>query len=138
MDPYDDPFRAVERLMDQAESNHILIDFHAETTSEKIAFSWHMNGRVTAVLGTHTHVPTADERILPGGTAAITDVGMCGPRDSVLGMDRDIILERFRTGLPQKFEVADLPGVISGVVLDVEKDTGRAHRIERIHVGEGF
>lgn len=134
LDGYDDPFAAVDRLIDGCDSPHILLDFHAEATSEKIAMAYHVEGRATAVLGTHTHVTTADERILPGGTATITDVGMCGPSDSVLGMNKEIILRRFRTGLPERFEVADHPGVISGVVLDVERETGRAVRIERVRV----
>ena len=136
MEPtYDDPFAAFDRLADGAPSPHLLLDFHAEATSEKIAMGWHADGRATAVLGTHTHVATADERVLPGGTAHITDVGMCGPRDGVLGMDREIILRRFRTGLSERFEVATGIGVISGVVLRVGKDTGRAQAIERVSVG---
>jgi hypothetical protein len=115
---------------------HRFLDFHAEATSEKIAMGWHVAGRFTAVVGTHTHVTTADERILPGGTAYITDVGMCGPRDSILGTDRDIILRRFRTTLPERFEVARETGVISGVVVDVERVSGRAKRISRVTFGE--
>ncbi len=134
MDPYDDPFREADRLMELCPSPHIFVDFHGEATSEKIAMAYHLEGRATAVVGTHTHVQTADERILPAGTAAITDVGMCGPSDSVLGVDKKIILNRFLTGLPQKFEVAETPGCISGVVLDVEKTTGRALAIERIRI----
>lgn len=137
MGSYDDPFREVDRILDSLDTPHVLIDFHAEATSEKIAFAWHVDGRATAVLGTHTHVPTADERVLPGGTATISDVGMCGPIDSVLGMDRNVILRRFTTGLPGKFEVPDNPGVISGVVIDVEVNTGRAIAIERVRVGAG-
>ncbi len=138
MDPYDDPFRFVDRLIEEAQTPHIFIDFHAEATSEKLAFTYHVEGRVSAVVGTHTHVATADERVLPGGTAAITDVGMCGPIDSVLGMEKEVILRRFLVGMPERFEVANNPGVISGVVLDVERDTGRAIHIERVRVGEGF
>jgi metallophosphoesterase (TIGR00282 family) len=135
MEPaYDDPFMAADRILESADG-HVFIDFHAEATSEKIAMGWHCDGRATAVVGTHTHVPTADQRVLPGGTAYITDVGMCGPRDGVLGMDREIILRRFRGDLPERFEVAKGPGVICGVSLDVQKETGRALRIERIHVG---
>jgi 2',3'-cyclic-nucleotide 2'-phosphodiesterase len=136
MDSYDDPFGCVDDLLDDLETPHRFLDFHAEATSEKIAMGWHCNGRATAVVGTHTHVQTADERILPGGTAYITDVGMCGPRDSVLGMDREVILERFRTTLPMRFEVQNSPGVICGVVINVERDTGRATSIERIRFGE--
>lgn len=132
LDGYDDPFAAVDQIVEDAATPHLLVDFHAEATSEKIAISMHLDGRATAVLGTHTHVTTADERVLPGGTAAITDVGMTGPLPSVLGMDPNVILKRFLTSLPQRFEVADKPGVISGVVLDVERVTGRARSIERV------
>lgn len=135
MDPYDDPFREANRLLEGLETPHRLVDFHAEATSEKLAMGYHLDGRVTAVLGTHTHVATADERILPGGTAAITDVGMTGPVDSVLGMDKEIILSRFRTSMPQRFEVANGPGVICGVVIDVN-ETGRATSIERVKFGD--
>ncbi|MBS1704485.1 MAG: TIGR00282 family metallophosphoesterase [Armatimonadetes bacterium] len=132
LDGYDDPFACIDRVLAQARTPHILLDFHAEATSEKIAMGYYLEGRVTAVLGTHTHVTTADETILEGGTAYITDVGMCGPVNSVLGMDRTIILERFRTTLPARFEVANESGVISAVVIDVRKDTGRAESIERV------
>jgi hypothetical protein len=135
MDGYDDPFRASAAIVEAAGPAHVLVDFHAEATSEKIAMGFHLAGKVAAVIGTHTHVQTADERILPEGTAYITDVGMCGPMDSVLGMDREIILHRFRTSLPAKFDVANEPGVICGVVLDVEYNTGRAVAIERLRFG---
>jgi metallophosphoesterase (TIGR00282 family) len=134
MEPYDDPFREVDRLIEQAQTPHIFLDFHAEATSEKIAMGWHLEGRVTAVIGTHTHVATADERVLPGGTAYQTDAGMCGPENGVLGMDRAIILRRFLTGMHQKFEVADGPGVISGALIGVQRETGRAVSIERIRL----
>lgn len=135
LDGYDDPFRCVDSLLEGIETLHIFVDFHAEATSEKIAMGWHLNGRATAVVGTHTHVTTADETVLPGGTAFITDVGMCGPMPSVLGMDKEIILSRFRTSMPTRFEVADQPGVISGVVIDVQRETGRATAIRRIRAG---
>ncbi len=136
MDSYGDPFAEVDRLFGDLDTPHRFLDFHGEATSEKIAMGWHCDGRATAVVGTHTHVTTADERVLPGGTAYITDVGMCGPINSVLGMDRHIILDRFRTTLPQRFQVANEPGVICGVVVSVERDTGRATSIERIRFGE--
>ncbi|HVT10620.1 MAG TPA: TIGR00282 family metallophosphoesterase [Fimbriimonadaceae bacterium] len=136
MESYDDPFQCVDDLFAGLKTPHRFLDFHAEATSEKIAMGWHCNGRASVVVGTHTHVQTADERILPGGTGYITDVGMCGPIDSVLGMDREIILQRFRTTLPQRFEVQNSPGVICGVVVSVERDTGRATSIERIRFGE--
>lgn len=135
LDGYDDPFRESAKLLAELKTPHILIDFHAEATSEKIAFAYHMEGRASAVVGTHTHVATADERVLPGGTATITDVGMTGPPDSVLGMDKRVILERFRTGMPTRFEVADQTGVISGVVIDVQRKTGRATGISRVRHG---
>lgn len=139
MDAYDDPFAYVDLVLaeirDPKSDIHVLLDFHAEATSEKIAMGLHLAGRATAVLGTHTHVPTADEQILAGGTAYITDVGMTGPANSVLGMDPRVILHRFRTTLPNKFEVANEPGVICGVVIDVERDTGRATAIKRIGFG---
>ncbi len=135
MDPYDDPFREVDRLLEGIDTPHRFVDFHGEATSEKIAMGYHLAGRVSAVVGTHTHVQTADERILEGGTAAITDVGMTGPVDSVLGMDKEIILSRFRTSMPQRFEVANGPGVICGVVIDVDEN-GRAFGIERFRFGD--
>ncbi len=132
LDTYDDPFREIDRLLKGVQTPHILVDMHAEATSEKIAMAWYLNGRATAVVGTHTHVTTADEQILPGGTAYITDVGMTGPYPSVLGMDKDVILARFKTTLPTRFEVANEPGVLSGVVISAEAATGRATSIERI------
>lgn len=132
LDGYDDPFACVDRLIAESAGAHFFLDFHAEATSEKIAMGYHCDGRAVAVVGTHTHVTTADETILPEGTAYITDVGMCGPVRSVLGMDRAIILEKFRTSMPARFEVANTPGRISGVVIDVERDTGRATGIERV------
>lgn len=136
MEAYDDPFAAINQILDGADTTHVFLDFHAEATSEKIAMGYHCEGRVTAVVGTHTHVTTADERVLPGGTATITDVGMTGPANSVLGMRKDIILGRFRTQMPARFEVADESGVISGVVINVETSTGRAVGIERVQWGE--
>lgn len=138
LETYDDPFREIDRLLGELKTPHVLVDFHAEATSEKTAFFWHVDGRISAVIGTHTHVPTADERVLPGGTAVITDVGMTGPIDSVIGMHRDVILHRFRTTLPTRFEVAENPGVISGVVINVQRETGRAVAIHRVRLGEGF
>lgn len=132
MDSYGDPFALADDYANACATRHLFLDFHAEATSEKIAMGMHMEGRAAAVVGTHTHVTTADESILAGGTAYITDVGMCGPVNSVLGMNRDIILNRFRTTMPQRFEVANEPGVISGVVIDVLRESGQATAIERI------
>lgn len=134
MDPLDDPFRVaqaeVERLRQQ--TPFVLVDFHAEATSEKMAMGYYLDGRVTAVVGTHTHVQTADERVLPGGTAYITDVGMTGPRDGVIGVDREAILQRFLTQLPARFEVAAGPVQFNAVLVEADGD-GRATAIRRIH-----
>ena len=132
IDGVDDPFAAAHEILEQAKNTHLFLDFHAEATSEKIAMGFLMAGRAVAVVGTHTHVTTADEQILEGGTAYITDVGMCGPWPSVLGMDRDIILQKFQTSMPAKFEVASTPGIVHGVIIDVETETGHAVQIERI------
>lgn len=131
----DDPFRAVDAVLQQlgASAPKVrILDWHAEATSEKLAMGWHLDGRFSAVLGTHTHVPTADVRILPGGTALVSDTGMVGPRDSILGMRPDVILERFRTGMPVRFQVAEGPVSFNSVVVDIDGDTGRATSIERV------
>jgi calcineurin-like phosphoesterase len=112
----------------------ILVDFHAETTSEKIALSWFLDGEVTAVIGTHTHVQTADERVLPGGTACLTDAGMTGPHDGVIGMERESVIARFRTGLPTRFEPAAGDLRLHGAVVTADAETGRARSIDRIAV----
>jgi metallophosphoesterase (TIGR00282 family) len=134
MDPLESPFRVgleqVEQL--RRETPVIVIDIHAEATSEKAALAWYLDGRVSAVLGTHTHVQTADERILPGGTAFITDVGMTGPRDSIIGMGREEVLHRFLTALPTRFDVAKGPAQINGVLLEIDGETGRARSVRRI------
>lgn len=132
MEPYGDPFALLDQTLKGLDTPHVFLDFHAEATSEKIAMGWHCNGRATAVVGSHTHVTTDDETILPGGTAYITDVGMCGPRNSVLGMDRQIVLKRFRTMLSQRFEVADEPGVLCGVIIEADSESGRAKSIRRV------
>jgi calcineurin-like phosphoesterase len=108
------------------------VDFHAEATSEKQAMGWYLDGRVSAVLGTHTHVPTADPCILPQGTAFITDVGMCGPRNAIIGFEVQDILERFLTQTPRRFNAAGGPAVLNAVVVDVEEQTGRARAIFRV------
>lgn len=131
----DDPFRAVDALLDQlgeAAPKVRILDWHAEATSEKLAMGWHLDGRFSAVLGTHTHVPTADARILPGGTALLCDTGMVGPRDSILGVRPDIILERFRTGMPARFQVAEGKVVFNSALVDIDERTGRAKSIERV------
>lgn len=136
MEPLDDPFRAADEFVAQVsgQTRVLFIDFHAETTSEKVAFGYHCDGRVSAVTGTHTHIPTADERVLPGGTAYITDVGMCGPEPSVIGMDVQTVLERFRTQMPHRFKVAETgDAVLRAVIIDVDEATGRARSIARLH-----
>ena len=135
MDPLDSPFRVgweqAERL--RQETPVIVVDMHAEATSEKIALGWYLDGRVSTVVGTHTHVQTADERILPGGTAFISDVGMTGPRDSIIGMAREEVLQRFLTLLPARFDVAKGPAQLNAVLLDIDGETGRARSVERIN-----
>jgi 2',3'-cyclic-nucleotide 2'-phosphodiesterase len=132
----DDPFRCVDRLLKQhgQHSRVVIVDMHAEATSEKNAMGWHLAGRVSAVYGTHTHIQTADERILPNGTAYITDVGMCGPFDSVIGIEKDIVINGFLSQLPRKFEVAQGNVVLQGVILDVDSLTGQAQAIRRLQV----
>lgn len=138
MPPVDCPFAAAERLLDliPADVTVRILDVHAEATSEKIALGLFLDGRVSAVLGTHTHVPTADARVLPGGTAYVTDAGMCGPAHSCLGMDPGPILRRMRTGLPEKFEVAAGPAVLQGVVFDIDEASGRATGIRPLNERE--
>jgi metallophosphoesterase (TIGR00282 family) len=106
MNTTNDPFHAADALLAGIKAKVIVVDFHAEATSEKVAMGWYLDGRVTAVLGTHTHIPTADERVLPGGTAYQTDVGMSGPYDSVIGVEKELVLHKFLTGMPGKFEAA--------------------------------
>jgi len=134
MPPLECPFRAAEREVEKIRLRTpvIIVDMHAEATSEKIALGWFLDGRVTAVLGTHTHVQTADDRVLPKGTAYITDVGMTGPFDSVIGTRKEIILERFLSQLPNKFEVAKGDVRLQAVLIDVAEESGRALNIERL------
>ena len=131
-----DPFHAVNDLLADITAKVILVDFHAEATSEKVAMGWHLDGRVTAVLGTHTHIPTADERLLLNGTAYQTDVGMSGPYDSVIGVERDLVLHRFLTGMPGKFEAAKDNPKMCATLVTCDPSTGRATAIERIMLGE--
>lgn len=132
MDPADCPFRAADRLIGLAKTKTILIDFHAEATSEKIALARYLDGRITALLGTHTHVQTSDETLLPKGTAYITDLGMTGAKDSVIGREVEPVVQRFITGMPQKFDAAKNDPALEGVILDVDVKIGRARSIERI------
>ncbi len=134
MAPLDDPFRTAERELARVPEDVkiIVVDMHAEATSEKQAMGWYLDGKVSAVIGTHTHVATADARILPGGTAYITDVGMTGPHDSIIGMQKGAIIQRFLDALPTRFEVAEGDVQMNTVLLDVDPATGRARSIERI------
>jgi metallophosphoesterase (TIGR00282 family) len=132
----DDPFRKADELLSQITAKVILLDFHGEATSEKSALGWYLDGRVTAVLGTHTHIPTADQRILHNGTAYISDVGMSGPYDSVIGVEVDLVLNRFLTGMPGKFEAARNNAKMCAVVIECDGSTGRATSIERLMLGE--
>lgn len=134
MPPLDCPFRLAEQLVEEMrkETPVIIIDFHAEATSEKMAFGWFMDGRVSAVLGTHTHIQTADERILPHGTGYITDVGMTGPYNSVLGVEKGIVINKFVTQLPVRFEIADGEMQFNGVALQIDEKTGLCTKITRI------
>lgn len=134
MEHVDDPFRAVDAILAEIgdRAKVIVVDFHAEATSEKQAFGWYVDGRVSAVIGTHTHVQTADERILPGGTAYLSDVGMTGPMDSIIGVRRDIVIPKFLSGLPARFEVSDNEAQLCAVLMDIDPATGRARSIRRI------
>ncbi|CAM3079883.1 TIGR00282 family metallophosphoesterase [Sporolactobacillus spathodeae] len=134
----DDPFRVAERLIREARKTTpiIFIDFHAETTSEKLALAWHLDGRISGLVGTHTHVQTADERILPNGTAYLTDVGMTGPYNGIIGVDREAVTRRFLTQLPVRFEAAPGPGQLGAVVLTVDEKSGRTTKIERILIND--
>ena len=136
MPPVDDPFRAMDEALASLDPSIriIIVDVHAEATSEKIAMGWHLDGRVSMVVGTHTHVPTADGRILPGGTAYQTDVGMTGPYDSVIGVVTEDILRRFRTGLPVRFRTAKKGPELHAALVTVDEQTGRASAIERLHI----
>lgn len=134
MEPFNCPFERADRELHKlrAETPVIFVDMHAEATSEKVAMGWHLDGRVSVVVGTHTHIPTADERILPGGTASITDAGMTGPRDGIIGVDRHTVLRKFITGLPKPYDVAKGPVWFNGVVVEIDDGSGRARRIERV------
>jgi len=139
MNPIDDPFRVVQREIARVKNDGaavIFVDFHAEATSEKIALAWHLDGTVAAVVGTHTHVQTADERILPGGTAALTDVGMTGPHDGVIGMDKAGVIGRFVSGLPARFDSATGDLRLHAVSITVDQATGKATAIERVALTE--
>ncbi len=134
----DDPFAVVLKEIEavRARTKVIVVDFHAEATSEKVAMGWHLDGKVTLVVGTHTHVQTADERILPNGTAYLTDAGMTGPHDSIIGMERQPSLARFLNGMPSRFEPATGNPRLNGVVVEADDQTGRATAVTRISYSE--
>jgi 2',3'-cyclic-nucleotide 2'-phosphodiesterase len=128
----DDPFRIADELLSKLDEKIIFVDLHAEATSEKIALGWYLDGRVTAVIGTHTHVPTADERVLPKGTAYITDVGMTGPYEGVIGVKKELVIGRFLNNMPVRFEPATGDTRLCAVVVDGDEATGKARSIERV------
>jgi len=139
MDPIECPFRTADAILADlaGKAAIIVVDFHAEATSEKQALGWYLDGRVTAVIGTHTHVQTADERILPGGTAYLSDAGLCGALDSVIGVDKDIAVGRFLSGIPTRFQVPKRSRcILQGALVEADENTGRASAIIRISVAE--
>jgi metallophosphoesterase (TIGR00282 family) len=136
MNPIDCPFQKADEIVPELrrQTPIVLVDMHCEATSESIAMGWRLDGRVSAVVGTHRHVQTADERVLPGGTAYITDLGMTGPTEGVIGVDREIILQRFLTQMPARFEPAKGPAALHGVVVALDPESGRASDIRRLRV----
>jgi len=136
MNPTECPFRAAEEAIERARGRTplLFLDVHAEATSEKVAMGWHLDGRVTCVFGTHTHIQTADERLLPRGTAYMTDLGMTGPYESVIGRHVAPVLRKFLTGMPTPFEVAEGDPRLSGAIVEADSETGRALSIKRVHV----
>jgi 2',3'-cyclic-nucleotide 2'-phosphodiesterase len=131
----EDPFRVADQLLKEIKAKIIFVDMHAEATSEKISLGWYLDGRVTAVVGTHTHVPTADERVLPGGTAYITDVGMTGPYESVIGVKKELVVGKFLSNMPVRFEPATGDVRLCAVVVDCDEVSGHARTIERLMLG---
>ncbi|HHW02784.1 MAG TPA: TIGR00282 family metallophosphoesterase [Thermoanaerobacterales bacterium] len=138
MSALDCPFRTADLILDKIKDNTdiVIVDFHAEATSEKIAMGWYLDGRVTLVAGTHTHVQTADERILPNGTAYITDLGMTGPIDSILGIEKEPVIKKFISHLPARFEVAKGVSQINGIIVEIDEKTGKAKNIYRMYIKE--
>jgi metallophosphoesterase (TIGR00282 family) len=136
--PLDCPFKKAQELIDKIKekTSIIFVDFHAEATSEKQAMGWFLDGQVSAVVGTHTHVQTADNRVLPKGTAFITDVGMTGPYDGILGMEKEQVIKRFLTSLPVRFEVKDGRSQLNAVVVDIDEKTGTAKKIDRLIIND--
>lgn len=138
MNALDCPFRTVDAIIDKIKNSTsiVIVDFHAEATSEKIAMGWYLDGRATLVAGTHTHVQTADERILPNGTAYITDLGMTGPMNSILGIEKETVIKKFISQLPVRFEVAKGPSQINGIIVEIDEQTGKAQKIQRMDIKE--
>ena len=138
MENNDCPFRAMDNFIKGKEDSIIILDFHAETTSEKIAMGWYLSKRVSAVVGTHTHVQTADERVLENHTAYISDLGMCGAGDTVIGVDRNIIIQKLLTSRPVRFKFIESDNImLNGVMIDIDDKTGKAINIERLILGSG-
>lgn len=138
MHPADCPFRTADQVISEVsgKADVIIVDMHAEATSEKMALGWYLNGRVSAVVGTHTHIQTSDERVLADGTAYITDVGMTGVHDSVLGLDKEIVIERFKTGLLGKFTLAEGNATLQAVLIETDPVNGKAESVKRINISE--
>jgi len=132
LDYMDCPFKAVDNILKNMTADIIIVDFHAEATSEKISMGWYLDGRVSAVFGTHTHVITADEKIMPKGTGYITDIGMTGPYYSCLGVKREITLERFKSCIPQRFEFADGAAQLNGALFKIDDETNKTTEIEKV------
>ncbi len=136
MNPLNCPFKAAEQILEELKDivDIIIVDFHAEATSEKMAMGWFLDGKVTAVLGTHTHIQTADDRILPGGTGYITDVGMTGPYNSILGVQPELVIKKFITQLPVSFKVASGESIFNGVLLKIDEKSKKVNEIKRINI----
>jgi len=132
----DDPFRTADLLLQKIDAKIIFVDFHAEATSEKVSLGWYLDGRVTAVVGTHTHIPTADEHVLPNGTAYVTDVGMTGPYDGVIGVKKELVVNKFLNGMPVRFEPATGDVRLCAVIVECDENTGKAHSIKRLMLKE--
>ena len=128
------PFDAIDEVLKESNEAIHFVDFHAEATAEKLSLGWYLDGKVSAVIGTHTHVPTADERILPQGTAYLTDVGMTGPYDGIIGTRRDLVIHKQRTGLPVKFDIQEGDAQFNACVIDIDDESGKAKEIYRINI----
>lgn len=134
MEALENPFYKIDEILNKVQASCYFVDFHAEATGEKKAFGYYLDGRVACVVGTHTHIQTADEQILPGGTGYITDAGMTGPIQSVLGIRPQNIIERFRTHMPVRFEVENIPCQMNGILLEIDQKSGKCHKIERVNL----